>query len=466
MTDLRSASVAETVRLTSEGDLTPRVVVDEALDRIASLDPGLNAFSVVLAERAHEEAVALGQGRDTTGPLHGVPIAIKEEVDVAGCVTTFGGEANTTPAAADAELVARLRAAGAVIVGKTTMPEFGAYPYTEGASRGITRNPWDPTRTPGGSSGGTAAAVASGMVPVGIGGDGGCSIRIPSAMCGLFGLRPQRGRVTTAPHEHLWWALGTVGPLARTVRDAAIVYDVIKGNTDIDLYRAGPTGSFEAAALREPGRLRIGWSVKPVGVGVRPDPLHVAAVEETARLLTTLGHHVREVDPRYPDPTAAFVPQFFAGIRSEAQAVEHYDRLERRTRETYRLGSWVTPKVTQWALRASERVSTRANRVFDDVDVLLTPSIAHRPPRVGVIDGRGTVASSLLAMPAIAYAALWNVAGNPAASVPCGLAPDGLPVGVQLVGPTDGEEVLLSLSAQLEQARPWPLLAGASGVTD
>ena len=141
MTDLRSASVAETVRLTSEGDLTPRVVVDEALDRIASLDPGLNAFSVVLAERAHEEAVALGQGRDTTGPLHGVPIAIKEEVDVAGCVTTFGGEANTTPAAADAELVARLRAAGAVIVGKTTMPEFGAYPYTEGASRGITRNP-------------------------------------------------------------------------------------------------------------------------------------------------------------------------------------------------------------------------------------------------------------------------------------------------------------------------------------
>ena len=461
MTDLRSASVTEIVQLTSEGDLTPRVVVDEALERIDALDPALNAFSVVLAEQARSDAADLGRGPGVPGPLYGVPIAIKEEIDVAGCVTTFGGEGNSTPAVADAELVARLRAAGAVVVGKTNMPEFGAYPYTEGASRGVTRNPWDRTRTPGGSSGGTAAAVASGMVPVAIGGDGGGSIRIPSAMCGLFGLKPQRGRVTTAPHEHLWWALGTVGPLARTVRDAAIVYDVIRGNADTDLYRAGPVGSFEEAALRAPGRLRIGWSVKPVSVGIKPDPVHVAAVEETARLLASLGHDVREIDPGYPDPTAAFVPQFFAGIRAEAQAVEHYERLERRTRETYRLGSWVTPRVTEWALRASEKVSVKANRVFDRVDVLLTPSIAHRPPPVGVLDGRGSVASSLLSLPAIAYVALWNVAGNPAASVPCGLADDGLPVGVQLVGPTDGEELLLSLSAQLEEARPWPLVAGA-----
>ncbi len=459
MTDLRSASVSELVRLTSEGDLTPRVVVDEALERIASLDPGLNAFSVVLADQARADAAALGRGTGTPGPLHGIPIAIKEELDVAGCVTTFGGEGNSTPAAADSELVSRLRAAGAVVVGKTTMPEFGAWPYTEGSSRGVTRNPWDRTRTPGGSSGGTAAAVASGMVPVAIGGDGGGSIRIPSAMCGLFGLKPQRGRVTTAPHEHLWWALGTTGPLARTVRDAAIVYDVIRGNLDSDLYRGGPVGSFEEAALRAPGTLRIGWSIKPVSKGVKPDPLHVAAVEEAARLLASLGHDVREIDPRYPDPTAAFVPQFFAGIRAEAQSVKHYERLERRTRETYRLGSWVTPRVTEWALRASEKVSVKANRVFDEIDVLLTPSIAHRPPRVGILDGRGSAAASVLALPAIAYAALWNVAGNPAASVPCGIADDGLPVGVQLVGPTDGEELLLSLSAQLEEARPWPLVA-------
>ena len=194
--------MAETVRLTTSGEATAVEVVEASLARIAELDPGLNAFSRVLADEARAEAAerdrALAAG-ETPGPLHGVPVAIKEEIDVAGCVTTFGGDANSTPVAADAEVVRRLRAAGAVIVGKTTMPEFGAFPYTESVARGITRNPWDPSRTPGGSSGGTAVAVATGMVPVGLGGDGGGSIRIPSACCGLFGLKPQRGRVTTAP---------------------------------------------------------------------------------------------------------------------------------------------------------------------------------------------------------------------------------------------------------------------------
>ncbi|MGZ4448475.1 MAG: amidase [Nocardioides sp.] len=463
MTDLSRASAAETARLTSGGDLTARVVVEEALGRLAERDPALNAFSVVLAEEARGAAsprdAALAGGA-TPGPLHGVPVAIKEEIDVAGTVTTFGGEANTTPVSADAELVRRLREAGAVVVGKTTMPEFGAFPYTESASRGLTRNPWDRTRTPGGSSGGTAAAVAAGIVPVAIGGDGGGSIRIPSACCGLFGLKPQRGRVSTAPQPHLWWALGTAGPLTRTVLDSAIVYDAIRGNVDTDLYRAGGDESFVAAAQREPGRLRIGWTTKPVSLGVRPDPLHVQAVRDTARLLSDAGHDVREVDPRYPDPTAAFVPQFFAGIRTEADHVEHYGRLERRTRQTYRMGSWVRGGVVDWALRETEKVSVKANRVFSDIDVLLTPTIAHRPPLVGRLDGVGTVTAALRAMPAIAYAALWNVAGNPAAAVPCGTGPDGLPLSVQLVGRTDDEVTLLSLAAQLEQARPWPLVAG------
>lgn len=457
------AGVAETVRRTTAGEVTAREAVDQALARIAALDPDLNAFSRVLADQARAEAAARDESLaagGAPGPLHGVPIAIKEEVDVAGTVTTFGGEANQTPVAADAEIVRRLREAGAVIVGKTTMPEFGAFPFTESASRGITRNPWDRSRTPGGSSGGTAVAVAAGMVPVGIGGDGGGSIRIPSASCGLFGLKPQRGRVSTAPHPHLWWALGTAGPLTRTVLDSALVYDVIRGNVEGDLYRAGGSDSFVEAAGREPGRLRIGWTTKPVTLGVRPDPVHVRAVQEAAGLLADLGHDVREVDPQYPDPTTAFVPQFFAGIRSEADQVEHFERLERRTRETYRLGSWVTPRVRDWALRETEKVSQKANRVFETVDVLLTPTIAHRPPRVGRLDGVGTVRASLRAMPAIAYAALWNVAGNPAASVPCGTGPDGLPVAVQLVGRTDDEATLFSLSAQVEAARPWPLLAG------
>jgi amidase len=458
--DLSTLGVAETVKLTHAGRLKAVATVDAALERLAARDPGLNAFSVVLADAARAEAVATDKVRKADrGPLHGVPIAIKEELDVAGSVTTFGGEGNSTPAGADSEVVRRLREAGAVVVGKTTMPEFGAFPYTESVSRGLTRNPWDPTRSPGGSSGGTAVAVATGMVPVGIGGDGGGSIRIPSACCGLFGLKPQRGRVTTAPHSDLWLALGTVGPLSRTVLDSALVYDVIRGNLPGDRFQAGESGSFADAARTAPGRLRIGWSVKPTSKGIRPDAVHVRAVADTARLLSDLGHDVREIDPHYPDPTPAFMPQFFAGIRAEADEVEHYDRLERRTRQTYRMGSWVTPRVTEWSIRASEKLSVRANRVFDEVDVLLTPAMAHRPPRVGILDGRGTVASLLRSLPAVAYAAIWNVAGNPAASVPCGIAEDGLPVAVQLVGRTDDETTLLSLSAQIEQARPWPMPA-------
>jgi amidase len=239
------------------------------------------------------------------------------------------------------------------------------------------------------------------------------------------------------------------------------VYDVIRGNVDGDLFRAGGTDSFVEAVGREPGRLRIGWTTRPASRGVRPDPLHVEAVRDTARLFAELGHDVREVDPRFPDATAAFVPQFFAGIRAEAELVEHPGRLELRTRETCLLGSWVTPRVRDWALRETEKVSARANRVFDTVDVLLTPTIAHRPPLVGRLDGVGTLRSSLRAMPGIAHAALWNVAGNPAAAVPCGVAADGLPLSVQLVGRTDDEATLFSLSAQLEAARPWTLVAGA-----
>jgi amidase len=452
-------SASEIVDQIASGVLTPGAVLEDSLTRIEARNAELNAFSVVLEDAAREQARFLGIGADESGPLYGVPVAIKEELDVAGCVTTFGGHGNSTPASADGEVVRRLRAAGAIVVGKTHMPEFGAFPYTESVAHGHTRNPWRTGFTPGGSSGGTAAAVAAGMVPVGMGGDGGGSIRIPAACCGLFGLKPQRGRVTSAPGEHLWWALGTVGPLTRTVLDSAIVYDVIRGSLPVDRWHAGEAGSFVEATGRDPGRLRIGWSVKPVTVGVKPHREHVAAVRDTARVLSDLGHDVREIDPHYPDASTAFLPQFFAGIRTEADAMEHYDRLEARTRETCRLGSWVTPRVLDYALRRTEKVSARANRVFGDVDVLLTPSIAHRPPRTGVLDGTGTVRALLKSVPAVAYAALWNVAGNPACSVPSGSGSDGLPIGCQLVGPTDGEEILFSLAAQLERARPWPLVA-------
>lgn len=453
---------SDLVRLTTTGEVTAAAAVDATLSRIEARNPGLNAFSVVLADQARTTARELDELRasgGTLGPLHGVPVAIKEEVDVAGCVTTFGGRANSTPVAEDGEVVRRLRAAGAVIVGKTRMPEFGQWPFTESIDGGITRNPWDRSRTPGGSSGGSAAAVAAGIVPIAIGGDGGGSIRIPAAYCGLFGLKPTRGRVTTDPMEHLWWGLGTTGPLTRTVLDSAIAYDVIRGNMARDRYKAAePPLSFIAAAGADPGRLRIGWSNLPVTKGVRPAPEHANAVRETARLLSELGHDVREIQPAYPDPTAAFIPQFFAGVRSEADAMEHFADLEPRTRETYRLGAWVTPNVLDKALLAGEQIAERANRVFDGVDVLLSPTIGPRPRRVGALAKGGTITMAIRSRPVVAWTALWNVTGNPAASVPTGLGEDGLPVAVQLVGRIGDECTLLSLSAQLERARGWPLL--------
>ena len=464
---LADLSAADLVRRTATGETSAADAVESSLERIERRNPGVNAFSVVLAEEARAEAARLDERRaagEPAGPLHGVPVAIKEEIDVAGCVTTFGGRGNSTPAAEDGEVVRRLRQAGAIVVGKTRMPEFGQWPFTESVDGGITRNPWDRTRTPGGSSGGSAAAVALGMVPVAIGGDGGGSIRIPAACCGLFGLKPTRGRVTSHPMPHLWWGLGTTGPLTRTVLDSAVVYDVIRGNSAGDMFTAPePSTSFIAAAGFDPGRLRIGWSVKPVTRGVRLAKEHVAAVEATAEVLAGLGHDVREIDPHDPDPTAAFVPQFFAGVRTESDEVEHFERLEKRTRQVYRLGGWVSQKVIDKALAAGERVAEKANRVFapdseHSVDVLLTPTIGPRPRRVGVLDHGGPVAAALKSTPMIAWTALWNVTGNPAASVPAGLAADGLPLAVQLVGRVGDEPTLLRVAAQLERTRPWPLL--------
>lgn len=439
----------------ANGEVSSRELVTAVLERIQRYDGALNAFTVVMADEALAEAGARDDATER-GPLHGVPIAIKEEVDVAGQVTTFGGRGNETPAKEDSEVVRRLRAAGAVIVGKTNMPEFGQWPYTESMTHGITRNPWDTRRSTGGSSGGTAAAVAAGLVAAGIGGDGGGSIRIPSACCGLFGLKPQRGRVSMSPNSHGWWGLSTTGPLTRTVLDSAVIYDVIRGTLPVDRWHAEePTSSFTEAALAEPRPLRVGWSTKSAVPGIRPDPAHVAAVRDTASLLSSLGHQVEEVDPGYPDATRAFVPQFLAGVRTCIENVEHPERLERRTRETGLLGAWVTPGIREWAIRQGQHVAAKANRVFDDCDVLLTPTIAHRPPHVGVLDGTGTLRAGLVSQPMIAYAAIWNVSGNPAASVPAGFGEDGLPVAVQLVGRPNDELTLLTLSAQLEKARPW-----------
>ncbi|GAA5115354.1 amidase [Haloechinothrix salitolerans] len=455
--ELMYAGLAKQAHLVATGEVSSLELTEAVLARINRLNPELNAFRTVLADAALAEAARLDDvPAGERGPLHGVPVAIKDEIDVEGAVTTFGGLANRTPATADAEVVRKLRVAGAVIVGKTTMPEFGQWPFTESAAYGATRNPWDTTRTPGGSSGGSAAAVASGMVAAALGGDGGGSIRIPSACCGLFGLKPQRGRVSTAPHRDLWLTLGTSGPLTRGVADSALFYDAIRGTVDVDRWHAEePRMTFAEAAATPPGKLRIGYSATPAVRGLRPEAQHVAALADTAAALRELGHDVREIHPRYPDATAMFTPQYYGGVRDEAKLVERPDLLERRTKQTLALAKLMPERAIQWSVANTDRFAAKVNRIFDDVDLLLTPTIAHRPRRIGALDGANTLTAQLRALPMIAYTALWNVAGNPAAAVPAGFGADGLPLSVQLVGRPHDEVSILRVAAQLETARPW-----------
>jgi amidase len=447
------AAQAEAVR---SGKLTAVELTEQTLARIERMQPRLNAFIRVLTDQALAQARELDdqQARGVQlGPLHGVPIAIKDEVDVAGVPTTFGGAGNTAPAPADAELVRRLRAAGAIIVGKTTLPEFGTWPFTESAAHGYTRNPWDPTRTTGGSSGGSAAAIAAGIVAAATGGDGGGSIRIPAAYCGLFGLKPQRGRVSTAPHRDLWRALGTLGVLTRTVADSALLYGIISGSNAVDRWQA-PETSF--TATEPPAPLRIAVSLRSAVPGVRPDAECVAAVRSTADLLAELGHHVEDFDPRYPDATSAFLPQFLGGIREEADRVDRPDLLEGRTRRIAAAARVVAPEpVLRWAERRGEQVAATVNRVFDSYDLLLTPTLPHLPAPVGRLDSVGVLRALLRSLPMTSYTALWNVCGNPAAAIPAGWSTTGLPLSVQLVGRPNDELGILRVATQLEQARPW-----------
>jgi amidase len=455
--EIAYAGVARQAELIRNREISAQELTQTLLKRIERLDPTLNAFRIVLYEEALAEAAArdrdqAAQTHEPT-PLYGVPIAIKDELDVAGQLTTFGGAARTKAAQADSEPVRRLRAAGAVIIGKTRMPEFGQFPFTESAAGGYTRNPWDVTHTPGGSSGGTAAAVAAGLTAAGMGGDGGGSIRIPAACCGLFGLKSQRGRVSM---PDIWHALGTVGPLTRTVLDSALIYDAIRGSLPSDRYRARePATNFVEAAQTEPRRLRIALSPRPATLGVRLAPEQRGALERTAATLRDLGHEVREVELRYPSLEPAFVPQFYGGVRDEAAIVERPDLLERRTKQTLALARLFPPRVVSWAVGHGERLVARINRIFGEHDLLLTPTIPSVPRSLGALDGVGSLHASLRAVPYVSYTAAWNVCGNPAASVPAGSTRAGLPLAVQLVAPPDDEVTLFAVAAQLERAAPW-----------
>ncbi len=456
--DLDGASVVELAGWVASGEVCARDVVEHSLRRIRSLDPALNAFAYV-RDQALDEARELDErqaAHGVMGPLHGVPVAIKQENDVEGLPTDLGGRSNPTPARADSEVVRRLRAAGAVIVGTTRMSEFGLWPFTESRAFGLTRNPWDPARSPAGSSGGSAAAVAAGLVPAAIGGDGGGSIRLPAAWCGLFGLKAQRGRVSTAPNPDLWRALGVIGPLTRTVADSALIYDVISANVPGDRFRAAPLpGPLLHACTAAPRPLRIVVSAtNPMG-GPAPDDATRRALDRTAELLTGLGHQVVRTDPRYPRLNHVFSILVAGGTRDEADRVEHPERLEALTRRALRIGRPML-RFGEWAeRRAVDGAEALLGAIFGDADLIVMPTAPTPPAPIGQLDGAGVVTALRRATAMTSFTAPWNVLGNPAAAVPAGFTADGLPLSVQVVGRTGGEPLVVALSAQLEQVRPW-----------
>jgi amidase len=444
--DLAFAGLARQAELVRAGEVSSRELVELYLERIFRLDTRLNAYRVVLAERALGDADQADARRAAGAerPLLGVPIALKDNVDLAGEVTANGSVAHGGPARDDAEVVKRLRSAGAVVLGKTHLPELAIMGVTESSAFGVTRNPWSLDRSPGGSSGGSAAAVAAGLAAAGSASDGAGSIRIPAAACGLFGLKPQRGRISLAPHSEHWQGMTVLGGVTRTVLDTALFLDVVTEQR--------PERPFLESARSVPGRLRVAVSVKPPTPVLIDDRVR-RAVHDTADLLRSLGHQVVERDPAYGNIGSNTIPRYLLGIRDEARSMAHPERLSRRTRGFARLGA-AFPDALMARVRAEEPEHVaRLGQLFEDNDVLLTPVAAQLPIELGRWEGLGALRTLVGMYAAFPYSGTWNATGQPAASVPVGFS-GGLPLSVQLVGRPGDEATLLSLAAQIESEQP------------
>jgi len=428
------------------GTLTARTATEQALARIAKADTRVGAYQIVRSERALAEADAVDARVDRFQlPLAGVPVAVKDNVAVAGEPMRIGSAGSDPgPQQRDHEIVRRLRGAGAVVVGITRVPELCVYGTTD-STYGITRNPWDLGRSPGGSSGGSAAAVASGTVPVAHGNDGMGSIRIPSACCGLVGIKPGLGVVPADLGNGSWFEMAENGPLTTTVEDAALMLSVLADQPDL-------------ASPADIGSLRIALSTRVPG----PTPLGRdwrAAATTSADLLRQAGHRVVESHPPYGQVLAlSELVRWTAGAELDARGLVDRSKLQPRVRRHTTLG--------RAALAAGfphEKGRTRwrekAESYFADHDVLLTPMLAQRPRRAREWGARGwwaNIGSNVFYAP---FAAPWNVAGWPAMSVPAGTGPSGTPLAVQLVGPPGSEATLLAVARQLEAARPWRRVA-------
>ena len=452
-TDLAFAGAAEQARMLAGGAITAPALLERYLERIARVDPELRSYRVVMADKARREAAAAQERLDAEErlPLRGVPIAIKDDVDVAGEYTCYGSNAYDLPATADAEVVRRLREAGAVILGKTAVPELMLWPFTETVAFGATHNPWDLAYTPGGSSGGSAAAVAAGLAPMALGSDGAGSIRIPATWCGLYGLKPQRDRVPMGPHEDAWLGLSVNGPLTRTVEDAALFLDATHTGK-------APRGGFVKAAARKPARLRIALSAKlPPTMVARVGRAQQRALDGVESLLRDLGHEVLWRDPDYPAWAmyGHVLPRMWRGTYDDVQKLAHPERLEPRTRQIARLGSLISDRQIARVRAAEPTLAARVQSIFDDVDVLITPATATGPSKIGQYQRRGGFSTLSLVAARVPFNAIFNATGQPAAVVPWFLEGESLPVSIQLVGRPSDEATLLALSTQIEAARPW-----------
>jgi amidase len=448
--ELAFAGAARQADMVRRGEVSSRELVELYLDRIGRFDGELNAFRKVLAERALADAqqadARRGAGDDR--PLLGVPIAVKDTEDVGGELTTWGTAAHGGPAARDNDFVARLRSAGAVILGKTNLPELAIMGTTEGPAFGITRNPWNSDRTPGGSSGGSAAAVAAGLCAAATASDGAGSIRIPASCCGLVGLKPQRDRISMTPVDGHWYGLSVRGFLTRTVADTALLLDVAAAHPPELLYAT--------YAARAPARLRIAlWT----GTPFPPVPLDGAvrqSIHDVAEQLRALGHEVVESDPHYGRATDALIPRYLGGIAQDAERMARPERLQRRTRGFARIGRLVPDALVQKALRDEVGHAARIGELFGDHDLLLTPISTRPPVDAAQWEGLGAARTLLGMSRAYPFTGIWNMTGQPAISLPGAPTPDGLPVGAQLIGPADAEPLLLSVAGQLEHALGWP----------
>ena len=441
--DVVGAGPSRQLELLAEGAITSRELTEATLTASRAVNAELNAFVViddtgalVVADDADRRRAA-----GDRAPMLGVPIAIKDDTDMAGRVTGWGSSAMVRPAEHDADIVDRIRVAGMVPIGKTNLPELAICGFTESETYGVSRNPHHHDHTPGGSSGGSAAAVAAGAVGIATGTDGAGSIRIPAACCGIVGFKPTQG---TMPSSGGWHGLSTQGCLTRRVVDSALYLDAV--------------GDFEtplvAAAGTDPEFLRIGVDLHPfpAAVPLALDPLVAEAVRETAELMRNLGHDVRDVKVSYGMAAQAMSVRYLAGIRDSARTTDEPARLERRTAQIAMLGKPLGVKAVSRAQAAGQRLGRDVMERLG-IDILLTPTMSGPAVRVGRWAGKSGIATVLSMARFYAYTPAWNHTGQPAVSLPAGFTGTNLPLAVQFIAAPGDDARLMSLAGQVERSR-------------